>query len=148
MTIKPAVYGDKDKVFELAKVLATSYVVELAAFTRSFERVLADDKALLLVAKQDGKSIGYCLGTLHTAFYANGDIAWLEELYVLPEFRRTGVGEKLVNAFENWSQQHEAKLTTLATRRAEAFYLAIGYEQSAHYFKKQLPLTGQKVSDE
>lgn len=146
--IKPADYDERDAVFELAKALATSYVVELPAFTLSFERILADDKAVLLVAKQGVKPVGYCLGTLHTTFYANGDIAWLEELYVLPEFRRTGVGEKLVNAFERWSQQHHAKLITLATRRADAFYLSIGYQQSAHYFKKQLPFSDQKVSYE
>lgn len=127
-------------VFQLAKDLATSYIVKFNNFRLSFERILVDNKAILLVAKQSGSAgeIGYCLGTLHTTFYANGDIAWMEELYVEPEFRRDGIGKKLVNYFEKRSQQHQVKLITLATRRAEEFYLAIGYQQSACYFKKKL----------
>ena len=43
-------------------------------------------------------------------------------------------------AFERWARAGNCVIVTLATRRAAAFYRALGYEESAAYFKK--PLTG------
>ncbi len=40
--------------------------------------------------------------------------------------------------FENWAQDGNCKIVALATRRAEDFYKALNYEESATYFKKQL----------
>ena len=52
--------------------------------------------------------------------------------------RRKGVGEGLMNQFEQWAKTRGSKLVALATRRAAAFYLALGYEESASYFRKLL----------
>jgi hypothetical protein len=43
-----------------------------------------------------------------------------------------------MQAFEAWAQTREARLVALATRRAAPFYQAIGYEESAIYFRKLL----------
>ena len=41
-----------------------------------------------------------------------------------------------MTAFEKWSAGRGAKLVALATRRAAEFYRAMGYEESATYFRK------------
>jgi hypothetical protein len=41
-------------------------------------------------------------------------------------------------AFEEWAKSKGAVLSTLATRRAARFYQAIGYEESATWFRKLL----------
>ena len=46
-----------------------------------------------------------------------------------------------MNAFEEWSVAQGCALVALATRRAAPFYLSLGYEESATYFRKVL--TGQ-----
>ena len=40
--------------------------------------------------------------------------------------------------FEQWARSRGSKLVALATRRAAAFYLELGYEESAGYFRKLL----------
>jgi len=128
----------------LAKELATSYKVDRLAFNESFDRVLNDPKEVVFIAKNNHNIIGYCLGSIHITFYANGDVAWLEELYVKSDYRGLDVGMKLVSTFENWAKQHHAILITLATRRAESFYLTMGYQKSASYFKKQISTSSMR----
>jgi hypothetical protein len=54
------------------------------------------------------------------------------------EPRRGGVGRLLVSAAEGWIEAQDAVVVGLATRRASDFWLAIGYEESATYFRKLL----------
>lgn len=75
---------------------------------------------------------------LDSIFFANGNVAWLEEIMVDEKFRRTGIGSELVKAFEQKAIDSDCKLIALATRRAADFYSAIGYEESATYFRKLL----------
>ena len=77
--VRPAVSGDRDQVWPLARDLATSYQVERAAFARH-----------------------------------------------------------LMAAAEDWARARGAAYVALATRRAAPFYQALGYEDSAIYFKKPL----------
>ena len=87
------------------------------------------------VADEDGV-IGYLLGLDHPTFYADGRVAWVEEIIVREDCRRQGVGRCLMDAFETWTVRRGSKLIALSTRRAASFYRAIGYEESATYFRK------------
>jgi hypothetical protein len=42
----------------------------------------------------------------------------------------------LMSAFEQWAAAQGCALIALATRRAAPFYRALGYEESATYFRK------------
>lgn len=136
--IRKAKKQDLNSLFELVKVFATSFEPQIEPFTRSFEQILADNNAYAFVAEEDYKIIGYALGFIHSTFFANGNIAWLEEIMVDEKFRRTGIGTALVRTFEQAAISVECRLIALATRRADDFYLSIGYEKSATYFRKIL----------
>jgi hypothetical protein len=43
-----------------------------------------------------------------------------------------------MESFEAWAHSRGARFVALATRRAGAFYSALGYEESAAYFRKTL----------
>lgn len=133
-----AVSADGSAIFECAKRLATSFVVQEHAFASVFSELLASPQACLLVAEVDAQIIGYVLGFDHYTFYANGRVAWVEEIFVAEEFRRHRIGDRLMQGIEAWARQREAKLVALATRRAAHFYKALGYEDSAVYFRKLL----------
>ncbi len=92
----------------------------------------------LAVAQSSGSLVGYVLGTTHPAFYANGSVAWVEEIMVEESLRRQGVGRLLMERFEGWARTRNCRLVALATRRAADFYKGIGYAESATYFKKAL----------
>jgi GNAT superfamily N-acetyltransferase len=137
--VRPAGPGDRDQVWPLARDLATSYLVERAAFDRSFVLLLAREDAIVLVAGNPGGEVtGYLLATSHLAFHANGPVAWVEEVMVAEPARGTGVGRQLMAAAEAWARRRGARYVALATRRAAPFYQALGYEESAVYFKKPL----------
>ena len=137
MHIRLANQDDASALYGLAKDFATSFVVNESAFSHVLGMVLSDSNAYLAVAEDQG-IIGYVLGFDHYTFFANGRVAWVEEITVREDHRRSGIGWHLMQAFEAWAQTREARLVALATRRAAPFYQAIGYEESATYFRKLL----------
>jgi GNAT superfamily N-acetyltransferase len=136
--IRRASSEDVEEVLPLVVDFATSFDIDERIFRESFFRLLESRSALVLVAEEEERLIGYCLGFSHDTFYANGRVAWLEEIMVLASHRRRGVGEALMKTFEDWARKQGAVLSALATRRAASFYKAIDYEESASYFRKLL----------
>lgn len=139
LSIRAAQERDLAGLFPIAVEFATSFTPERGAFGRSYRRILAKKDACLLVAElEDGLIIGYLLGFEHATFFANGSVAWVEEIAVSSSVRRHGIGRSLMMTFEAWADSRGARLVALATRRAAPFYSALGYEKSAAYFRKIL----------
>lgn len=134
---------DAEAVCDLAGQLAQSFPFSQARFHDSYAAVLSTDDACLLVAADSDGVVGYLLGFSHRTFYANGSVAWVEEILVRPQARGRGIGRALMQALERWATQRDCVLSALATRRAASFYLALGYEESASYLRKALPMRAQ-----
>ena len=136
--VRHAGAGDIDGVAALAAELARSFEFSPEQFRLSYPALLAADGACLLLAVDGSEHVGYLLGFRHLTFYANGPVAWAEEVVVRGSDRRRGIGRALMDAFEGWAAAERCALVALATRRAAPFYLALGYEESATYFRKVL----------
>jgi GNAT superfamily N-acetyltransferase len=91
--------------------------------------------ARLLVAETDAIA-GYLLAYSHPTFLANRPVVWVEELMVAASARRGGIGRALMGAVEGWAASLDAAYVALATRRAGRFYQALGYEDSAVFYRK------------
>ena len=137
--IRYATTEDAEAVCDLAGQLAQSFPFSPARFHDSYGALLSTDDACLLVAADNDGLLGYLLGFSHHTFYANGPVAWVEEILVRPQARGQSIGRALMRALEHWATQRDCALVALATRRAAPFYLALGYEESATYFRKVLP---------
>ncbi|MEO8456378.1 MAG: GNAT family N-acetyltransferase [Chloroflexota bacterium] len=135
-TIRRATEHDSASILRLTRDFATSFETDEPTWCTSFDQILQKPEAVLLVAEEGGVIIGYLLGFDHPTLHANGPTAWVDELAVDPASQRTGAGRALMRAFEDWSRERGCVLVGLATRRAAAFYNAIGYEESAAYFRK------------
>lgn len=144
-TVRRANAHDFDSLFALLEQFATSFVPDRESFEGCVGHLLADGSAWLAVAEYDGEIVGYCLGFDHYALYANGRVSWVEEITVKEGLRRMGIGRALMAAFETWAQSRGSRLVALATRRAAPFYEALGYEESAVYFRKLLQYGGEYV---
>jgi GNAT superfamily N-acetyltransferase len=136
--VRPAEASDAEAVADLAGGLAQSFPFSRARFGLSYPALLADDDACLLLAVDGEERLGYLLGFQHLTFYANGPVAWVEEVFVRGQERGRGVGRALMSAFERWAAARDCALVALATRRAAPFYGALGFEESAVYFRKVL----------
>ena len=138
--VRRAEADDVNGVAGLAEALAASFPFERDKFHANYSVLLASDDACLLVAAAGGGGLlGYLLGFRHLTFFANGPVGWVEEVLVRADARGLGVGAALMGAFEEWAAASGAPMVALSTRRAAPFYLAIGYEESAVYFRKLLP---------
>ena len=139
IVIRPARPVDGEHVWPLAQAFATSFTPERAPFDNTWAQLVDLPDTLLLVAETaDGRIAGYLLGNSHLTFLANGSVAWVEELMVDETLRKSGIGRLLMERAEQWAQSTGAAYLALASRRAGPFYLALGYEDSAVFYKKTL----------
>ena len=136
--IRRAEADDASGVAILAAELAMSFEFSAERFRDNYPSLLTQDGACLLLAVAGYESVGYLLGFRHLTFYANGPVGWVEEIVVRHQDQGQGIGRILMNAFEQWATAQGCALIALATRRAAPFYHALGYEESATYFRKVL----------
>jgi GNAT superfamily N-acetyltransferase len=136
--VRAAQEADADSVFDLACRFATSFVPRPSEFHRHYLALIADPGACVLVVEQHGSVQGYLLGFEHLTFFANGTVAWVEEIMVRQGHRQGGLGRMLMGEFERRAAHRGSKLVALATRRAAGFYTSLGYEESATYFRRVL----------
>ena len=136
--VRKLALNDLDSLFCLVEQFATSFKPDRSAFDLAVQHLILDESAWLCVVDCDGAVVGYCLGFAHYTFFANGRVAWIEEIMVKEDRRKMGIGKAMMQEFEKWASSRGAKLAALATRRAAPFYTALGYEESAVYFRKLL----------
>jgi aminoglycoside 6'-N-acetyltransferase I len=96
----------------------------------------------------DGAPIGFVEASLRSD-YVNGTdsspVAFLEGIYVAPQYRRQGVGRALVAAVAAWGRAQGctelASDALLENRDSHAMHRALGFEETERvvYFKKPLP---------
>jgi GNAT superfamily N-acetyltransferase len=136
--IRRARAADAAAVALLAGELAQSFAFSREKFELIYPQLVTAPDACLLLAVDGDQCLGYLLGFRHLTFYASGPVAWAEEVLVPSGHRGRGTGRALMTAFERWAAGHGCALVALATRRAAPFYRALGYEDSATYFRKVL----------
>jgi predicted N-acetyltransferase YhbS len=136
ITIRDAGPEDGPAVFALLRDFVTSYAPSEEAFARHFPAILAREDADLLVAVRDGAVVGYALAARFPTLYANGPVAFLQELMVDCNHRERGIGRALVTAILDRARAADCAELTLATRRAGDFYRKLGFTESAGYFKR------------
>ena len=95
----------------------------------------------------EGKVIGFAETTLrmdHVNGCESWPVAFLEGVYVLPEFRRIGVAKQLLEAVEHWGQSKgcvelasDAEIDNIASHQ---MHYSLGFKETERviYFKKTL----------
>ena len=138
VTVRPAATSDGAELFALTSAFPTPTPSSIDVFRSLLPAKLADPRSAILVAEESDHLVGYVSGMARLAFYAGGATAWVDEIFVLPTHRGTGIGRGLMVAFEAWAHQQQCVSVALATRAAGPFYERLGYESRASYFKKYL----------
>jgi ribosomal protein S18 acetylase RimI-like enzyme len=97
-----------------------------------------DSKGAYYVAEVDGKVVGSLLTTYEWSDWRNGQILWIQSVYVASEFRRKGIYKKMYEYIKNKVLDH--KLDFMGIRlyvdktngNAQKVYKKLGMENN-HY---------------
>jgi GNAT superfamily N-acetyltransferase len=138
MTIRTATALDQAALFDLIRSFPSPPTRTPDGYADALRIKLSDQSYATLVAEDKDRLIGYLAGYAHRTFYAGGSIAWVDEIWVEPDYRGQGTGRLLMDAFEGWASRQGCLQVSLATSGAAAFYERLGYASSAGYFKKYL----------
>lgn len=93
--VAPPTASERSVVVDLLARQLQEHAIEIRrdALLAAIDGVFADERrGFLLVAKHDGQVVGVAYVSLTWSLEHGGKSAWLEELYVLPEWRDRGVG--------------------------------------------------------
>lgn len=138
-TVRAAVPSDRDEVWLLVRDFATSFTSRRPAFDVAFDACLTAPDTVVAVAVLPGRgTVGYVVAHPQPTFFANGPVAWVQEVMVASHLRGVGTGRALMTHVEQWARGRGAAYVSLATRRAGAFYERLGYEDSAVFYRPPL----------
>jgi ribosomal protein S18 acetylase RimI-like enzyme len=129
---------DNDCVFKLANQLSESININKAIFEQNFEELIHNNNHCILVAEINHIIEGYLSGNFYKAFYANGTVAFIDEIVVDSRCRNLSIGKRLMEEFEAIAKTNKSVLISLATSGAKGFYEKLDYSSTSGYYKKYL----------
>ncbi len=99
---------------------------------RAFDELMrSNEYAEGFMVEADGKSVGFALTAKTYSREAGGKVLWLEELFILEEYRSRGLGREYFAYIENYAKQNGFARIRLEVEpenvRARALYGRIGY---------------------
>jgi GNAT superfamily N-acetyltransferase len=131
---RPAQAADLPVLVELLGILfgiEKDFSVDPAKQQRGLELLMADSRALVMVAEEEGQVRGLCTAQLLISTAEGGPAALVEDLVVLPAWQGRGLGRNLLAAVETWALGCGAhRLQLLADRNnspALAFYKTLSW---------------------
>jgi len=99
------------------------------------EKILASDKSNTYVAKKDGASVGYVIGTVARPFIQRCEIkniGLIEHCWVERECRKKGIAAQLVEVIEKWFRDNSIQYIDvqylLGNIEAEVAWEKLGYK--------------------
>ena len=126
---------DRDKFIAMVKKFFSSEAVlhdiPASHIQQTFEEVIADSPyAKAYIIEDNGETAGYGLLSLTYSNEAGGMVVWIEELYIMKQFRGKGLGNQFID-FINREYAQQAKRIRLeivdSNKSAERLYRRKGY---------------------
>jgi len=134
--IRPLQRQDLDAVMTLHRELGwnPAFKADGSTLLQRLKALITEENALLLVAEIENRVIGYIHGEIITHLLFAGREMYISEVFVMEEYRGSGVGGALVSAIEAESvKQRCFRISVLNSRERESyqrgFYPSMGYEE-------------------
>lgn len=131
--IRKITEADREIYFEFSRMFYDSPAVH-APIPESYraaafeEMVSSDDRLAGAMLECDGRPAGYGLASKMYSQEAGGIQLWLEELFVLPEYRSRGLGREFIAYMESLPNVARIRLEyEKSNTRAAALYRKLGY---------------------
>jgi GNAT superfamily N-acetyltransferase len=112
ITIRPAVAGDGPTLIAMVRELAVhhDYEAYFTATPADYERFLADPNAIngAIIAEWNGEPAGCATWQRSYATFTGREVIYLEDISVLPDYRRKGIATVLLKAVAKLAVQRNA----------------------------------------
>ena len=132
--VRRAELGDRATVHALltAQLVEHHLPADPARIDRGLEAAFRPGSpAWLLVAERDGTPVGVLLANEIVSVEKGGGTLWIEELYVTPQARRTGVARAILDHVLEEARRHDLHALDLEVVRTQAAAIAA----SAGFFR-------------
>ncbi len=136
ITINRGTLDDLDNLLELMQDQFKEHeilVEENALVTAMVELLKRDDLGFFLVAREGIRVVGFAAISFAWTLEHGGQSAWLDELYVIPERRRGGIGGRLIDQVVREARKVGCRALDLEVdaehRDAERLYERKGFTQ-------------------
>lgn len=123
------------KLFELEKELFDPDLNVREVCNSDINDYLIDmiENKIVFLAIVDNEIIGYLTGSIESDNYDKSIFARLKNIFILENYRKYGIGSKLINEFKKHCLEKNAnnlKVTTYAkNKKATLFYIKNGFEE-------------------
>jgi ribosomal protein S18 acetylase RimI-like enzyme len=140
LTIRPATEDDVSRIVLFNQAMARETEgreLDRKTLTTGVERVLAKPaRGRYFLAERDGEIVGQLMITTEWSDWRNGEIWWIQSVYVSKRFRREGVYRKLHDHVRDLARRKRALGLRLYVERdnesAQATYRALGMQESPY----------------
>ena len=103
--VRPATINDQETIVEFNQCLAhesEGKALDSATLRIGVQRILNDEsKGRYFVAVCRNEIVGQIMFTREWSDWRNGDLLWLQSVYVRPQYRRRGVFRRLLQTIRN-----------------------------------------------
>ncbi len=147
MHVRSATLEDLLTIVEFNRLLALeteAITLSVEVLTQGVRAALLDpQKARYFVAEIDGQVVGQLMHTREWSDWRNGDIWWLQSVYVREDFRRAGVFRALI---EHLRAEAQSSPNVVGIRlyveehndRAAATYDRLGLPETGYVVREQI----------
>lgn len=142
ITVRPADSADADTLAEFNCRLAAeteNRQLDAATVRQGVEVLLNDERRgrYFVASTSDGRIAGQLMHTFEWSDWRNGDIWWLQSVYVHPDFRRQGVFRQLHEHLKTLAESTPGVVglrlyVEIENQRAQQTYQSLGFADP-HY---------------
>jgi len=126
------------------RTAAKHFDINLEGTVRRCEELLFSGYYAAIIAWSKNTPIAVSTITETYALYAGGAIGIIQEFYVLPEFRSSGIGSLLIEEVRNYGIKHNWSCLELCTPPLPEFDRALNFYQD----NGLVPVGGRKMRQE
>jgi GNAT superfamily N-acetyltransferase len=136
-----------DKLFKYEMDRDLDEYISNWAFGKESKEYFSDliENNYVILATVDNEPVGYLAGSLYqddTYSYYDGLTAELDNMFIEEEYRKLGIGSKLINAFTEWCKKQSAKrifvTATIGNDNTIEFYKKHGFKDLNITLRKKL----------
>jgi GNAT superfamily N-acetyltransferase len=136
LRIEPATQDDIDALGGLLQQLfaiEADFHFDVTKTGRALQQLINDERACVLVARDNDKVIGMCTAQLVISTAEGAYSAWVEDVVVDKQQHGKGIGTQLLNAIGEWAKGEGATrlqlLADMENQPAQEFYRRSGWQQ-------------------